>query len=405
MGSEQGTNMAKAWRILWAAVIINLLCGFGYAWSLFKAVIRRSIETGGAFDWDLAALNDPFASFNLVFAFSTILTGPFYDRWGPKFTSVFGMICVGSGLIVCGLTANYWAWVFGWGVLTPFGISWTWAAATPTVMKWFPVRKMGMVTGIVVAGAGISPIYIAPLVQYFLKTYGLSQTLYIVGTYSIVIGVLCALYLSDPPSALRTTVKRFANFRQNMAHMLRSYQFRRVWLLFFIGGGVGLMVIGSVAEMAAKSLGEAAFMALALLAVGNALGRIGGGYISDRIGRKKSSDLCDGLSSCPDGRGYLYRGRGKRVRSRAGPPHLPGGLQLRDQHADLSDHLPGPLGGGKLRAELRDGLYGLGGRRLFHGPPVPDPVQVHGLLRYLLYHRGRPADCRIVRGHCHTPLL
>jgi len=287
LSSEQGTNMAKAWRILWATVIINLLCGFGYAWSLFKVVIRRSIETGGAFDWDLAALNDPFASFNLVFAFSTLLTGPFYDRWGPKFTSVFGMICVGGGLIVCGLTANYWAWVFGWGVLAPFGISWTWAAATPTVMKWFPVRKMGLVTGIVVAGAGISPIYIAPLVQYFLKTYGLSQTLFIVGIYTTVIGVLCALYLSDPPSPRRTTKKRFANLRQNMARMLRSYQFRRVWFLFFIGGGVGLMVIGSVAEMAAKSLGEAAFLALALLAVGNALGRIGGGYISDRIGRKK----------------------------------------------------------------------------------------------------------------------
>jgi MFS family permease len=38
--------------------------------------------------------------------------------------------------------------------------------------------------------------------------------------------------------------------------------------------------------MAKKSLGEAAFVAVALLAVGNAGGRIGAGILSDRIGRK-----------------------------------------------------------------------------------------------------------------------
>jgi nitrate/nitrite transporter NarK len=283
---EHKNNMAKGWRILWAAVVINLLCGFGYAWSLFKVVIRESIEAGGAFDWDIAALNDPFASFNLVFAFSTILTGPLYDRWGPKLTTTFGMICVGGGLMICGLSTQYWAWVFGWGVLAPFGISWTYAATTPTVMKWFPIEKMGLVTGIVVAGAGISPVYIAPLTHYFLNKLGLSQTLLVVGAYSTIIGVLCALYLSNPYAIQREAVNLYAHLGQSITRMVKSSLFWRVWLLFFIGGGVGLMVIGSVADMAAKSLGEAAFLALAFLAAGNALGRVGGGYISDRIGRK-----------------------------------------------------------------------------------------------------------------------
>ena len=45
------------------------------------------------------------------------------------------------------------------------------------------------------------------------------------------------------------------------------------------------MVIGSVAGMAKKSLGEAAFVVVAVMAIGNAGGRIIAGVISDKIGR------------------------------------------------------------------------------------------------------------------------
>jgi MFS family permease len=45
-------------------------------------------------------------------------------------------------------------------------------------------------------------------------------------------------------------------------------------------------VIGSVAGIAQRSMGEAAFVAVAILAVGNAGGRILAGLLSDRIGRR-----------------------------------------------------------------------------------------------------------------------
>jgi nitrate/nitrite transporter NarK len=48
------------------------------------------------------------------------------------------------------------------------------------------------------------------------------------------------------------------------------------------------MVIGSVAGMAKKSLGEMAFLAVAIMAIGNAAGRIVAGILSDRIGRSRT---------------------------------------------------------------------------------------------------------------------
>jgi MFS family permease len=56
--------------------------------------------------------------------------------------------------------------------------------------------------------------------------------------------------------------------------------------MYVFGAAAGLMVIGSAASMAKASLGESAFIAVVVLAVGNAGGRILAGVVSDRIGRQ-----------------------------------------------------------------------------------------------------------------------
>ena len=48
------------------------------------------------------------------------------------------------------------------------------------------------------------------------------------------------------------------------------------------------MIIGSISELAKKSLGEAAFVAVIVMAVGNAGGRIVAGMASDRFGRQRT---------------------------------------------------------------------------------------------------------------------
>jgi nitrate/nitrite transporter NarK len=48
------------------------------------------------------------------------------------------------------------------------------------------------------------------------------------------------------------------------------------------------MVIGFITEMVTKDLGAHAFLGVAIIAIGNALGRIVSGYFSDKIGRIKT---------------------------------------------------------------------------------------------------------------------
>jgi MFS family permease len=70
--------------------------------------------------------------------------------------------------------------------------------------------------------------------------------------------------------------------------MVRTGAFYRLWFMFFAGAGAGLIIIGGVAGMARQSMGELAWVVVALMAVGNAGGRIAAGLLSDRIGRTRT---------------------------------------------------------------------------------------------------------------------
>jgi len=70
--------------------------------------------------------------------------------------------------------------------------------------------------------------------------------------------------------------------------MLKTPSFYTLWTLFFIGAGAGLMVIGNAKGLAKASLGDMAYIAVMLMAIGNASGRVIAGVVSDKLGRAKT---------------------------------------------------------------------------------------------------------------------
>ena len=65
--------------------------------------------------------------------------------------------------------------------------------------------------------------------------------------------------------------------------MLKTRQFYLLWFMYACGAGAGLMVI-SVAKTLGKA--EAGVIAVVALAIGNGVGRIVAGMLSDKLGRK-----------------------------------------------------------------------------------------------------------------------
>lgn len=289
----------KGWRVVWAGTGINLALGVLYAWSIFKGAIKASIEKGGpgAFQWDLASINDPYAVCCLTFAFAMILAGKCQDKIGPAKTALIGGLLVGCGFTLTALSSSYLAWVIGFGVLAGAGFGFGYSAATPPALKWFSPAKTGLIAGIVVAGFGLAPVYIAPLASWLLGAFGIQKAMLVLAVAFTVIVCGLSFFVVNPPQgyvpaepadpgpvAKLNAAKPAIN--ASASEMLRNYKFYVLWLAYFIGAGAGLMVIGSVAGLAKKSMGDMAFLAVAIMALGNAGGRVVAGVLSDKIGRR-----------------------------------------------------------------------------------------------------------------------
>jgi len=276
----------KGWRVALAGLGINLALGVLYTWSMFKAAIEKD------FGWKGTQLNDPYALCCLVFAFAMILAGRCQDKFGPRLTASIGGLLVAAGMILVSTTNSYAVWVLGFGVLVGSGIGFGYSSATPPALKWFPPSKTGLIAGLVVAGFGLAPVYLAPTSDFLLRNFGLLKAMLIFGVAFAVIVCGLAQILVNPPARYSANLAGGSNSKPvetvnlSPVQIVRTPSFWLLWALYFIGAGAGLMVISSISGMAKKTMGDSAFIAVAVMALGNAAGRIVAGLLSDKIGRK-----------------------------------------------------------------------------------------------------------------------
>jgi nitrate/nitrite transporter NarK len=286
-------NKNKGWVVTFSGVGINLALGVLYAWSVIKAAIEIEIDRG-TWAWDKASLNDPYAVALLVFAFMMIPAGRMLDKLGPRFTASLGGILVGLGLVVASLSNSLWGWILGFGVLAGSGIGLAYASATPAAVKWFPSRRTGLIAGLVVSGFGLASAYIAPLATYMQRSLGIGPTILWLGVAFLIVVVILSQFLANPPTgydpeeSVKGAGSKAATPQREYTwkEMMGTRAFWVVWMIYFIGAGAGLMVIGAANKMAKAAFAESAWIALTLLALGNAAGRIVAGVLSDKIGRR-----------------------------------------------------------------------------------------------------------------------
>jgi MFS family permease len=271
--------------------------GILYAWSVIKAGIPDSWK------WSNADKALPYAVSCLVFALTMVPAGRLQDRLGPRWICLLGGVFAGLGCIIAGLSgSSLMGFVIGFGVFTGIGIGFGYSAMTPAAIKWFPPQKTGLIAGIVVAGFGLASVYIAPLSNWLLDHYatqspagivekGVSTTMIILGGATIIIVGILAQFVRNPPSsspsvkpsASDTAPKKDVSWQE----MIRSGQFWLLYIMYFCGAAAGLMFISIAQDLGKKSLGSMAFLAVVVLSVGNAGGRVLAGVLSDGLGRQR----------------------------------------------------------------------------------------------------------------------
>ncbi|MBM3982058.1 MAG: OFA family MFS transporter [Planctomycetes bacterium] len=310
---------ARAWAVTAAGTAVNLCLGILYGWSVWKAALVP--QDKALYGRPMTGLNEgwtyldnvegtvAYAVCGITFALFMIPGGRLQDRYGAKIGATLGGLFLAVGCILAGLMKSYTGLVVGFGVLGGIGMGLGYAAATPAAVKWFHSSRRGLVVGLVVAGYGAAAVYISPLADYLIRNYGLTGSFVGLGVFFAVVVVIAGQLLNPPPAGYVAPIpahivdgpKVAANdFRAKQ--MLATWQFYALVFLFIGSAQSGLLVIANAKPFLTDAAGKTGFFAenawllVTFIGVVNALGRVGTGRYSDRIGRLNAYAL-NGLVS------------------------------------------------------------------------------------------------------------
>jgi len=281
------TQKSTGWLIAMAALCINLILGMLYSWSVIKK------ELVGEWGWSNTEASIPYIVSVASFAITMIFAGRAQDKFGPRPVAILGGILLGGGLIASSLAHSLPLMIVTFGVIGGMGIGFGYSAVTPCAIKWFDSKKKGLISGIVVSGVGLSPVYLAPITNTLLKTHSIEETFLYLGIFSLIGILFLSMFMKNPPAGfIPQTNSKAPTAKVNDFTWQEMVRTKPFWLLFgafLMGGTAGLMLIGHIASIAKVQAGwEGGFMLVVVLAVFNAIGRVSGGVLSDKIGRTTS---------------------------------------------------------------------------------------------------------------------
>jgi OFA family oxalate/formate antiporter-like MFS transporter len=273
-----------------AGLGVNLTLGVLYAWGVISAALIDKLG------WSATQTQIPYMMACACFAFSMVPGGRLQDKFGPRPIIMAAAVLAGVGFYLAGATLTVVGLTLFFGLVFGIGMGMGYAAPTPAAVKWFGPEKRGLISGIVVSGFGLAPIYIAPLTSSLIQSYGIQTTFYILGGLFFVVIMSLAQFISNPPagyvapSSGKVDVKKSTAGRNYEAReMLGTSQFYLLWTMFCFGTFAGLLIIGQLAKIGLEQAGmTTAFTLTAIYAFFNFAGRIAWGVISDRLGRQQS---------------------------------------------------------------------------------------------------------------------
>ena len=281
-------GISRWWRVL-GGVLMNLALGTLYAWSVFVAPLEKQ------FGWKRADTSMVFTIAVTVFAMSFVIAGRIQDKIGPLFCSLAGGLLVSLGFFLCAYTTNLTYLYVCFGVIGGLGNGFGYATPIPVVAKWFP-DKRGLAVGLAVGGYGAGSAIFGPLSQLkLIPAYGLPATFQILGAVFLVMTVVGALLLRNPPASHQAggpararvlTIPAARDFEPR--EVLKTPTFYFMWVGYALGCSAGLMVISQLVPFATSAGVAAASLATTTLVVsacGNVSGRILSAWMSDRLGR------------------------------------------------------------------------------------------------------------------------
>jgi MFS family permease len=227
------------------------------------------------------------------------ISGPIADRFGSRFTCLFGVAIGGAGLVYAATADALWQVYLGFGLGLGLGIGFSFVPSLAAVQRWF-VRRRGLASGIAVSGIGLGTLVLPPVATALISCIGWRNAWMVLGIFIVLFGGAAALFIDSSPErsgaradggivSLDSAVGFSSLEGFTLREAIRSRPFVLLYLSLvtvWIGASVPFVHLVPYAEDYRLSHGTAVAI-FGLVGIGSLAGRFALGGLADRIGRRQ----------------------------------------------------------------------------------------------------------------------
>jgi MFS family permease len=209
------------------------------------------------------------------------------DKVGPKIVLTVAGICLGFSMIIMSQIHSAWQLYMYYGVFFSMGIACTYAPVIATVSRWF-IEKRGLAIGLTATGIGCGALVFNPLCAWLISSYGWRETYIILGIIAWVVFIPIIIFVKKSPYEQSSNDSRKDPRNVTLVDAIKT---RTFWALSFswLFIDIALFTIMTHIVMLASDRGTSLIIAGSIAGIiggSSLLGRIFGGYLSDKFDRK-----------------------------------------------------------------------------------------------------------------------
>lgn len=296
MGEKMSTKNNRVMPVI-AAIAIQLCLGIAYIWSIFQTGISISIFNG-----DNAKAGLTFSLLLATLSIGSTVGGKLQDKYGSRKIVIIGGLILATGFMGASFVTSstpYLLWLT-YGVLGGFGMGFTYSTTIACAQKWYP-DKRGFITGIIVSALGFGGVIFTPIVERLISGFGGTGIgeLKTFAVLSIVFLVVCTaggIFIKNPPKdylpeGYTPPASGSSNsvYDYSPGQVLKMPQFYAITFALMLACMGGLMMIGFAKPIAiAKGMESTATVGVLVISMFNSFGRLFWGWVSDKLGRKRT---------------------------------------------------------------------------------------------------------------------
>jgi OFA family oxalate/formate antiporter-like MFS transporter len=269
--ADAAIERRQAKRLLLAMAVLMVALGLFHAWSVFVVPLEERL------DLSRTAVSGVYSVATVSFTLAMLLGHRLTWRLPPAALATAAALVAAAGLAMAasGSVAGLW---IGYGGLFGVANGVGYGFALQTMVVALPERR-GAAVSFVVTAYALGSALLAPLLELGIRSIGVLATLGVAAAFTVAAGAV------QVPLLAGLEIERGVSARESAGPSTRSRTFWVLWCGFLLGAAAGLVALAHAAALVQDLEGSpsAAAAGVTLIAAGNALGRLAGGWLADLV--------------------------------------------------------------------------------------------------------------------------